>query len=107
MTPVLLVMTNVPDARTAQLIAEQLLQKKLAACVNILPQMRSLYVWNEQQEVASEIGLLIKTTETCYAALQTLIAELHPYDLPEIIAIPVADGLPAYLQWVRTETGRQ
>lgn len=104
---VLLVVTSVPDQGVAQLIATQILQKKLAACVNILPEMQSLYTWNGQQQATSESALFIKTTRACYASLQDLISKLHPYELPEIIAIPVVDGLPAYLQWVRNETGSQ
>ncbi|MES2071324.1 MAG: divalent-cation tolerance protein CutA [Pseudomonadota bacterium] len=107
MDQVLLVISNVPDATVAQHIAEQILAKKLAACVNVMPEMRSFYTWNGRQETATEIPLLIKSTQARYADLQALILSLHPYEVPEIIAIPVADGLPAYLQWVIEETGRE
>ncbi len=107
MDQVLLVMCNVPDAAVARYIAEQILQKKYAACVNVMPEMLSFYNWNGRQETSTEIALLIKSTQTRYAELQALIQRLHPYEVPEIIAIPVADGLPAYLQWVIKETGSE
>ncbi|MES2106410.1 MAG: divalent-cation tolerance protein CutA [Pseudomonadota bacterium] len=107
MDQVLLVMCNVPDAAVARHIAEQILQKKCAACVNVMPEMLSFYNWNGRQATSTEIALLIKSTQTRYAELQALIQRLHPYEVPEIIAIPVADGLPAYLQWVIKETGSE
>ncbi|WP_394778115.1 divalent-cation tolerance protein CutA [Undibacterium sp.] len=107
MEQVLLVMCNVPDDGAAQHIAQQVLAKKLAACVNVMPEMRSLYHWQGELQVSMEIALLIKTTQARYEELQTLIQQLHPYEVPEIIAIPVAAGLPAYLQWVLKETGSE
>ncbi|MCU6432184.1 divalent-cation tolerance protein CutA [Undibacterium sp. Jales W-56] len=101
----LLVMTNVPDESIAQAIIQAVLEKKLAACVNVLPAVRSFYSWNGTPQLATEIALLIKTTEAKYIALQALIQSIHPYDVPEIIGIPIAQGLPAYLQWVLQETG--
>jgi periplasmic divalent cation tolerance protein len=107
MDQVLLVMCNVPDAAVAQHIAEEILVKKCAACVNVMPEMRSFYNWNGRQEISTEFALLIKSTQARYAELQALILSLHPYEVPEIIAIPVAEGLPAYLQWVIKETGSE
>jgi periplasmic divalent cation tolerance protein len=104
MDTVLLVVSNVPDAEAAERIAGSLLRKKLAACVNVLPAVRSFYTWEGQLESASECTLLIKTVEARYPALQAEIQALHPYEVPEIIAIPLAAGLPAYLQWVIKET---
>ncbi|WP_423709075.1 divalent-cation tolerance protein CutA [Undibacterium sp. WLX3042] len=102
---IVLVMTNCPDKTVAQTIAKSILKKNLAACVNIMPEMMSLYTWNGKEEVAAEVQLLIKTTAHVYPELQTLICSLHPYQTPEIIAIPVVDGLPSYLQWVHEQTG--
>lgn len=104
---VLLVLTNCPDKDSAGMITTHILQNKLAACVNIMPEMLSLYTWQGKQESAAEVQLQIKTTALALPALQRLISDLHPYDLPEIIALPVVAGLPAYLQWVQQETGRQ
>lgn len=107
MDQVLLVICNVPDAAVAAGIAQEILVKKYAACVNVMPEMRSFYNWNGRQETSTEFALLIKSTQTRYAELQALIQSLHPYEVPEIIAIPVAAGLPAYLQWVLRETGSE
>jgi periplasmic divalent cation tolerance protein len=101
---VILVLCNVPDEQVAESLAQALVSKKLAACVNVLPAVRSFYQWQGQDESASEHTLLIKTVKACYAALQAEVERLHPYETPEIIAIPIADGLPAYLQWVIQET---
>lgn len=100
----LAVLTNCPDAETAEQIANALVTRRLAACVNLLPPCRSVYQWEGKVEQAVEVPLLIKTTEACYPALEAAIRELHPYQTPEIIALPVAHGLPAYLQWVADET---
>ena len=100
----LAVLTNCPDAETAEQIANALVTRRLAACVNLLPPCRSVYQWEGKVEQAVEVPLLIKTTEACYPALEAAIRELHPYQTPEIIALPVAHCLPAYLQWVADET---
>ena len=100
----LLIITNCPDEEVANAIALALVEEKLAACVNILPRVQSVYRWQGAVESASEIPLLIKTTANCYTALESRIGELHPYDLPEIIAVPITRGLPAYLNWLAGET---
>lgn len=100
----LLVITNCPDEDVANAIALAVVEAQLAACVNILPRVQSVYRWQGAVESASEIPLLIKCTAATYPALQALIAERHPYDVPEIIALPIAHGLPAYLNWVAAET---
>lgn len=100
----LLVLTNCPDDGVAEAIASALVNARLAACVNILPPARSVYRWQGKVESADEVPLLIKTTRERYAAVEVEIRSLHPYEVPEIIAIPIDHGLPAYLQWVRDET---
>jgi len=100
----LLVLTHCPDEASANAVALAVVEARLAACVNILPRIQSIYRWQGAVESASEIPLFIKTTAANYAALETLIRDLHPYELPEIIALPVERGLPAYLNWVAAET---
>jgi periplasmic divalent cation tolerance protein len=100
----LLVLTNCPDEEVANAIALAVVEAGLAACVNILPRVQSIYRWQGAVESASEIPLLIKTAAASYAALEAAIREQHPYDVPEIIALPITQGLPAYLNWVATET---
>ncbi len=100
---VLLVLTNLPDRAAAQTLAQALIEEKVAACVNILGACTSVYRWQGVVENATEIPLLIKTTAARYAALEAVIRRVHPYELPEIIAVPLAQGLPGYLQWVASE----
>lgn len=100
----LLVLTNLPDEAHARALAEALVAARLAACVNILAPCRSVYRWDGKIEDATEVPLLIKTTAACYPALEAAIRERHPYELPEIVAVPVAHGLPDYLAWVAAET---
>ena len=100
----LLILTNCPDEESANAIALALVESRLAACVNILPRVQSLYRWQGVIESATEIPLLIKSTASNYPALEALIRERHPHDVPEIIALPITQGLPAYLTWLATET---
>ena len=104
MSDVWLVFCNCPDVPTADALAMQLVENDAAACVNIMPAGSSVYRWKGAIERASEIQLLIKTTEACYPDLERLIRKQHPYDVPEILAIKAIAGLPAYLDWVRAET---
>ena len=101
---VLLVVTNAPDRAVAQKIANALIEQQLAACVNVLAECASVYRWKGAVESAVEVPLLIKTRAEQYAAVEAAIRSLHPYELPEIIAIPVERGLPAYLEWVEAQT---
>ncbi|HEX6735731.1 MAG TPA: divalent-cation tolerance protein CutA [Azonexus sp.] len=103
MDPLLLI-TNCPDEAVANAIALAVVEEKLAACVNLLPRVQSVYRWQGAVESASEIPLLIKTTAARYAALEARIRALHPYAVPEIIAVPITRGLPAYLNWLAEET---
>lgn len=100
----LLILTNLPDETSARALAEHLVTERLAACVNILPACRSVYRWQGALESAAEVPLLIKTTDVRYPALEAAIQAQHPYELPEIIAVPIARGLNAYLGWIAAET---
>ncbi|MBI5786399.1 MAG: divalent-cation tolerance protein CutA [Rhodocyclales bacterium] len=100
----LLVLTNLPDAASAQALAEHVVSERLAACVNILAPCRSVYRWQGQVETAEEVPLLIKTTAARYPDLEAAIRARHPYELPEIVAVPISRGLPAYLAWLTAET---
>lgn len=104
MPDTLLVLTNLPDAASAERIARLLVEQRLAACVNILAPCTSVYRWNAAIESAAEVPLLIKTTRARYAALEAALAEAHPYELPEIVAVTLDTGLPDYLAWVAAET---
>jgi periplasmic divalent cation tolerance protein len=99
----LLVITNLPDRASAQALAGALIERRLAACVNVLGECVSVYRWKGQVETAAEIPVLVKTTADAYPALELAIRELHPYELPEIVAVPIARGLPQYLDWIAAE----
>ncbi|MFL9927410.1 divalent-cation tolerance protein CutA [Herbaspirillum lusitanum] len=101
---VLLVFSNLPDQPLAETLARMLVEQGLAACVNILPPVQSIYRWQGKLEQASEVSLMIKTTQARYAELEAAIRAAHPYEVPEILAIPAGAGLPSYLQWVVDET---
>jgi len=100
----LLVLTNVPDRATAEKLADLLVDRQLAACVNILAPCRSVYRWKGAVQHDEEHPMLIKTTAERYPALEQALRGGHPYELPEIIAVPIERGLPAYLDWVAAET---
>ena len=104
MKNVLLVITNLPDERSAAKLALQLIEARAAACVNQLAPCVSTYRWQGNIETDTEVPLLIKTTKDAYSRLEKLIRESHPYELPEIIAVSVDAGLPKYLDWVNNET---
>jgi periplasmic divalent cation tolerance protein len=100
----LLVLTNLPDRAAAERIADTLIGQHLAACVNILAPCRSVYRWKGEVQRDEEHPVLIKTTAERYPALEQALRAAHPYELPEIIAVPIERGLPAYLAWVAGET---
>ena len=100
----ILIMTNLPDRDSAESLAQSLVQKRVVACINILASCTSVYHWQGKVETAQEVPVLIKTTQQRYAAVEQIIKEFHPYELPEIIAVPLAAGLPAYLDWLGAET---
>ena len=103
----LLILCNCPDREAALQISGHLVENGLAACVNLLPEVTSLYRWQGGLEHAREVTLLIKSTRSRYAELEQAIVSLHPYELPEIIAVPVEHGLPGYLKWVEECTANQ
>ncbi len=103
----LLVITTLPDAETARTLATQLVEQRVAACVNILAPCHSVYRWEGKVEDAEEVPLLIKTSAARYAALEAAIRACHPYELPEIVAVRIDRGLPDYLAWVAEETSAQ
>jgi periplasmic divalent cation tolerance protein len=100
----LLVLTNLPERAAAERLADLLVEKQLAACVNILAPCRSVYRWKGAVQHDEEHPLLIKTTRERYAALERELRAGHPYELPEIIAVPIERGLPAYLDWLAAQT---
>lgn len=106
MSEIILVLTNLPDRESARLMAEALIENRAAACVNILAECGSVYRWEDKVESASETPLLIKTTRAAYPHVEAMLQKHHPYELPEIIAVPVTAGLPGYLRWVTAETQR-
>jgi periplasmic divalent cation tolerance protein len=100
----LLVFTNAPDRAVAMQLARTLVEQRLAACVNVLAGCTSVYRWDGAIETAEELPLLIKTRASRYAEVEAVIRKLHPYELPEIVAVPVVHGLVDYLDWVSEET---
>jgi len=103
MEPILII-TNFPNKKGAIMLAEKLIDKQLAACVNVLAACTSVYRWQEKIESADEIPVLIKTQRQNYNQVEQIIKMMHPYELPEVIIVPVSGGLPAYLQWITDET---
>ena len=104
MDEVIIVLTNLPDRETAQRLAQELVSRRLAACVNVLAECTSVYRWKGTIENASEVPVLIKTRAERYGEVEAAIRELHPYELPEIVAVPVVRGLNEYLDWVAGES---
>ena len=104
MDEVIIVLTNLPDREAALKLANALVAKRLAACVNVLAECASVYRWKDAIENAREVPVLIKTRAVRYAEVEAAIRGLHPYELPEIIAVPVVRGFDDYLRWVADET---
>ncbi len=95
-----LVLCTCPEGETAENLAGSLVEERLAACVNILPALTSVYGWEGAVETSRESLLLIKSERQAYPGLEARLRELHPYELPEIIAVDIERGLPAYLNWI-------
>lgn len=100
---VTVVLTTAPDAATAERLAGQLLEERLIACANIVPGVRSVYRWEGETRHDDEVLILLKTTGASVPSLTERVTALHPYDVPEVLALPVAAGLDAYLGWVDWE----
>jgi periplasmic divalent cation tolerance protein len=98
--PVLICFCTCPDRASAERVAGALVEERLAACVNIVPGLQSVYRWQGAIERGDELLLLVKTTHAQLPALSARVAALHPYELPEVVAVEVAGGLSAYLDWV-------
>ena len=102
--PLLTLMTTLPDRDSARQLAQKLVGEQLAACVNILPGVESVYFWQGKIEQSDEVLLLIKVPEAGYEAVQQRLKTLHPYQVPELIALPVVKALPEYVQWAHEMT---
>lgn len=100
----ILVLTTLPEGSAAQALARELLAARLAACIQIGATAQSLYHWRGEIETAAEIPLTIKTRAGLYPLVEEMIRRHHPYELPEIVAVPISCGLPAYLDWIAAET---
>jgi periplasmic divalent cation tolerance protein len=104
MDDAIIVLTNMPDRDAALKLARELVAKRLVACVNVLAGCTSVYRWKGEVEEAGEVPVLIKTRAGRYDEVEAEIRRLHPYELPEIVAVPVTRGLDEYLEWVNGET---
>ena len=100
-----LLLSTVPDRETGERIATALVAERLAACVNILPGATSIYEWQGEVPRDSECLLLIKSRNSLYSKLESRLQALHPYELPELIAVSIDSGLAGYLQWIQDNTG--
>src|SRR5271170_4487022 len=100
MTDKRIVLTTTDSEEEARQIARHLVERSVAACVNIVPQVTSIYRWQGKVEEASEWLLVVKTTAAAFGQVREAIAELHSYELPECICLTIEDGSPAYLQWI-------
>ncbi len=103
-TGVRVVLVTAPDTDTAARLAGALVEERLAACVNVVPEIRSFYRWEGAVQDDAEVLLVIKSTAERSSALAARVRELHPYDLPEVLELPAVGGSDAYLDWVRTES---
>lgn len=99
-TAVKIVFCTFPDVEKARQIGTALVERQLAACVNLIPKIESIYRWEGKVERADEVLGVFKVSEAGYPALEVALSEMHPYDVPEVIAVDVEAGLPAYLRWV-------
>ena len=106
LTDKILVISNLPDRDSATRLAELLISRGQAACVNVLAPCTSIYHWQGKTESAEEVPVFVKTTQEKYPDVERTIKAHHPYELPEIIQVPIAGGLPSYLEWISQETSR-
>jgi periplasmic divalent cation tolerance protein len=103
---ILLALSTFPDAEIARRISNQLVSERFAACANIFPSVESIYRWKEKIESGNETLVFFKVSENRQSTFQNKLRSLHPYDVPEIIFVPVVGGLPEYLQWVSKNCGQ-
>lgn len=96
----IIVMMTAPSAAEATRIAEELVSQKLAACVQILPEMQSIYVWKGEVQHQSEVLIVAKTTQNNFSKLERQVRAIHSYETPEIVALPIVSGSPSYLEWL-------
>ena len=100
----ILVITTLPDRETALKLANKLVEGRLAACINVMAECTSIYRWKGKIETAPEVPVLIKTMKTHFPQVEKLVKQHHPYELPELIAVPITTGAAAYLEWIAAET---
>ena len=100
----IVVLTNLPDRESAKALARALVEGRLAACVNIGAAVESIYHWQGQIETEIEVPVAIKTRQVLYSKVEAAIRNIHPYELPEIVAVPISYALPGYLDWIAAET---
>ena len=105
-TQVVTVLTTAPDAQVAEELGRALVSERLAACANVIPGVSSIYWWEGEVHREGEALVLLKTTASRVEALEARVVELHPYDVPEVLALPVSSGHQPYLEWVVAEVGR-
>lgn len=98
---IVLVVINFPNVAVARQIGTALIQEQVAACVNLIPNIESIYLWEGKVEHENEVAALVKTTAESYECLQARVLDLHPYENPELLLLPIEGGSKAYLQWVR------
>jgi periplasmic divalent cation tolerance protein len=98
------ILSTCPDTAAAERLARTLVEESLAACVNVVPGLRSIYRWNGAVQADEEVLMIVKTTAARLEAARVRLVALHPYEVPEAIALPIADGHHAYLEWVATAT---
>jgi len=107
MTDKIVVLSSCASAKEANRIAKELVEKRLAACVNVLSGARSVYRWKNKVEKSQELLLMIKTSRALFDSVRTQIEKLHSYEVPEIIALPVVDGAELYLDWLDRELNKE
>ncbi len=100
-----LLFTTCADIQSARALANDLVDKDLAACVSIIPNVTSIYKWRGEIEESQEFQLILKSHNAKFDAIKAFITDNHPYELPELIAVPITNGLPAYLDWIKEHTG--
>jgi len=105
MGPYIVCLVTIDDPEKGAFIARSLVEKRLAACVNMVPQIRSIYTWKGELCDDTEVLMIIKTRGDLFEKLQSTIKELHPYEVPEVICWPIDRGLPEYLKWIDESTG--